>query len=292
MIDMNRSDIQNSLGRTAEIGSPLKRESTGRPTNLNDYTSRHLELYNLEGKSSKDRMAKAQQVLEGVRTYIHHLHLSLLGQRNIAKKVEEFLPLVFESFNELTKLTVRGGQLSGALRKKIKKRIGVTELTFNKVCIDPVYLPATMRLFPYLRLFQLDNCQFLGDESTDSVSTIQLNMSETPFDTTEVSFKDIGMPGVSRNKTGEFGIPVVSITKNDVWITVNFHRAKMTKYYYADISGGDMRTATIAEYKEYSNKAQITERYRLNTFIFNVKALQTLRFVTPTKYFSCEIGKN
>lgn len=249
-------------------------------------------VYNLVGNSSKGRMAKAQQVLAGIRAYVHHLHLSLLGQHDIAKKIEEFLPLVFESCNQLKKLTVCGGQLSGATHKKIKKRFDVTELTFNKVCIDLVKLPTIMSLFPYLSLFQLDNCQYLGDESTDSVTAIQLNMFETRFDIIKISFRDIGMPGVPRNKTDELGIPVVSIKKNKVFITVNLSNAQMTKFYCVDISGGDMRSVTRSAYYEHLNEAQETERYRLNTFFFNVKSLQTLRLVTPTKYFSCEIGNN
>ncbi|GAA5797130.1 hypothetical protein HPULCUR_002509 [Helicostylum pulchrum] len=247
-------------------------------------------VYNLVSNSSKDRMVKAQQMLTGIRNYVQHLHISLLGKHGIAKKIEEFLPLAFESCNELTKLTVCGGQLSGAITKKLKKRFDITELTFNKVCIDLVKLPAIMSLFPYLRLFQLNNCQFLGGESTDSVTAIQLNLFETRFDTIKVSFNDIGMPDVPRNKTDELGIPVVSIKKNKVFITVNIADAQMTKFYCVDISGGDMTTVTRDSYYEHLNEAQRTEQYRLNTFFFNVKSLNILRLVTPMKYFSCNVG--
>lgn len=44
MVDMNRSNVQNAVGRVTESDSPLKRRSPRRPTNFDDYTGRHLEL--------------------------------------------------------------------------------------------------------------------------------------------------------------------------------------------------------------------------------------------------------
>ncbi|KAG2228610.1 hypothetical protein INT48_008073 [Thamnidium elegans] len=216
-------------------------------------------VYNLVGNSSNGRIIKAKQMLTGIQNYIRHLRVSLLGKHSIAKKIEEFLPLIFESCKELTKLTVCDGKLTGAMSNKLKKQSNIKELTFNKACIDLVQLPVIMNLFPYLDMFQLDNCQFLGDESTHSVTAIQLNMFETRFDTIKVSFKDIGMPGIPKNKTDELGIPVVPIKQNKVFITVNLAEDQMTKYYCGDVSVSNVMIVTRAAYYEHLEEARITE---------------------------------
>ncbi|KAI9340966.1 hypothetical protein BD770DRAFT_399353 [Pilaira anomala] len=249
-------------------------------------------VYNMVGNSSKDRMNKAQRTLSTYHHHIHHLQLSLLGKEKLARNIDSFLPSVFESCRNLTQLTLTGNLTShDTMNNRQSRKPTITDLTLNKCRIDLLHIPDFIRQFPtYLNSFQLVNCTFENNESTEYATNYRLDLFDTHFNSIRISFQETGMPGVPNKRNNDFGDPLRPIERNDVFIIINLIEKEITKHYCCDTSLGDLKSVTEETYFEYLDHAKELDQYQLNIFCLNVKSLSSFTLVTPKKYLLCDIS--
>lgn len=248
-------------------------------------------VYNLVGPSSKERMLKAQRTLATYHHHIQHVQLSLLGKEKLARNIDDFLPLLFESCRHLTHLSLTGHLTAAVQEKRALRKPKISDLTLNKCGIDLLYLPEFMRRFPtHLNTFQMVNCTFESTECTDYATNYRLDLSETHFKTIRISFQETGMPGVPMQRKDEFGDPLMPVERNDVFIILNLIEKERTQHYCCDTSVGDLMSVTEATYFEYLEHAKELDQYQLNIFCLNVKSLGSFTLVTPKKYLVCDIS--
>lgn len=240
--------------------------------------------YNLGGSSVKERMEKARKTLVGISHHINEIYVSLMGKHEIAKQINEFMPIVFDSCKDLDKVTFFGGVLSHNMTRKKIRPDAITQLVFEKSHIDPKAIALLLNSFLYLKSFELNNCTFMNNQWIENAVIINMDMFHTDFDSIKISLRDIGMPGVTRpaNKH-EFCAQAVQIVKSYLFIIINFGHDQTTKYYGGDILVGGIEKAKREAYYQYLDECGETNQNQLNVYCLNVKSLQHLYFITPKR---------
>ncbi|KAG2205279.1 hypothetical protein INT47_009544 [Mucor saturninus] len=244
-------------------------------------------VYNLNGKTVRQRMDKAQKTLAGISQHIDEMNVSLMGKHSVAKRIDDFIPVVLGSCKELKKVTFHGGELHHKLYKKLIQVDGMRHLGFRKSCLDTHAITFLSNSFPYIECFEMDNCTFVNNQCLDNTVIIDLNMIHTVFGCIKISLKEIGMPRVTRPADKhEFCAQAVEIVKSYLFIIINFFgQEQTTKYYGGDILKGDLVTVDRDAYYRYLDECSQTQHYQLNVYCLNVKSIERLYFTTPKRHF-------
>lgn len=257
----------------------------------NDGQQQKLRLvYNLNGRSIKQRMGKAQKTLADISHQINEVSLSLQGKHTVAKRIDEFMPLVFSSCKELKKITFCGGEFHNDLNRKTGQLNSIKQLVFSKSLIDPKAITHLSNSFPYLEWFELDNCSFMNNQCVDNAVIINMDMFYTAFGAIKVSLKDIGMPRVTRPADeNEFCAQAVETVKSYLFIVVNFGHDQSTRYFGGDILAGGIAEVKRDAYYRYLDECGVTRQNQLNVYCFNVKSLEQFYFTTPKRHIVLQL---
>lgn len=241
------------------------------------------------GNSADVRVAKAKRTMTGIGRFIKELHVSLSSKEGPVTQVNNFLPLVFESCQNLKKLTLSGGELTEAVYKKVIRQRLISDLTLPRCLIDTAAFPRLSFLFAHLDSFRLSECvyRYLGCTKND----VRITMPSTIINVMTIANQGTSIHGARKSASDdEFASNSryyqlqQQRDEHVVFVAIEFSDTYNTqKYYTSDstIERGKVVEIKKKDYFRLLNKSRRGPGDQLSVIQLKVKSLKTLCILTP-----------